>query len=516
MQVKDRFSVRLAAAQAETAKLQTEAKQLRSRLKCFEGRLARATVVNSTGNTSKQEEVEGRSRPPPPLKSNSEALARPPDASAPNPPKAAPARAGRVLGWADTGYNADAVEFCPYAVDHLVCGTYQLEEGGESGKAQDQTRHGRLHIYRTDPAAAAAAATPRDIVGSDADGTTVGNRVHSNRILVHLSSLDVPGIFDIKWSGSPSYYSCDQRIAEGGLPATGPSTSVTACAAPAVAPAALLGHAAADGFVYTYTLQDDYTLLLSGQIDCRASPEDVGALSLSLDWNDRKPGITSIADRAAAVSLSDGSVCVIKVAEDGELRKTRQWTAHDLEAWIVGFDCHTPTTMFTGADDAKLKGWDLRAGPAAPTFVNSKVHEAGVCSIQSHPTVEHCLATGSYDEQLRIWDTRTMKRPLSTAHVGGGIWRVKWSPDPACAGQVLTACMHAGFAVLEYNHDAGKFEGEILRHTGGHTSLGYGVDWQWRKAAAEGRGGNFGMNLPVVGSASFYDHRLEVWCPQMI
>eukprot|EP00037_Helgoeca_nana_P024116 m.254412 g.254412 ORF g.254412 m.254412 type:complete len:50 (-) comp26539_c1_seq11:2573-2722(-) len=36
-----------------------------------------------------------------------------------------------------------------------------------------------------------------------------------------------------------------------------------------------------------------------------------------------------------------------------------------------------------------------------------------------------------------------------------------------------------------------------LEDVGGHTSLGYGVDW-----------------LPgstVVGSASFYDHRLEFW-----
>lgn len=35
-----------------------------------------------------------------------------------------------------------------------------------------------------------------------------------------------------------------------------------------------------------------------------------------------------------------------------------------------------------------------------------RVHEAGVCSIAFHPSREHVLATGSYDQMLRVSDGR--------------------------------------------------------------------------------------------------------------
>ena len=30
------------------------------------------------------------------------------------------------------------------------------------------------------------------------------------------------------------------------------------------------------------------------------------------------------------------------------------------EGWAVAFDCHDPNTLYTGADDAIFKRWDLR------------------------------------------------------------------------------------------------------------------------------------------------------------
>lgn len=112
---------------------------------------------------------------------------------------------------------------------------------------------------------------------------------------------------------------------------------------------------------------------------------------------------------------------------------TRQWRAHDLfgspiEAWITAFNCHDPNVLFSGADDATLKGWDLRA-TARPTFTNTRAHSMGVCSLQFHPHDEHVVAVGSYDEHVSLWDDRNMKAPLALFGTGGGVWRLKWHPQ---------------------------------------------------------------------------------------
>lgn len=122
-----------------------------------------------------------------------------------------------------------------------------------------------------------------------------------------------------------------------------------------------------------------------------------------------------------------------------------QWSAHDLfgspiEAWITAFDCHDPNILFSGADDATLKGWDRRVG-ATPTFKNTRQHSMGVCSMQFHPHQQHLVAVGSYDEHVSHWDSRNMARSLASYHAGGGVWRLKWHPSVRrqvrCAGHTL-------------------------------------------------------------------------------
>lgn len=218
----------------------------------------------------------------------------------------------------------------------MVCGTYQLEESEEGGRAEQQTRRGRLLVVKVQD----------DVAGG------LG--------LKQQSALDVPGVFDIKWGG----------------------WGLGGDRAP------LLGHAAADGQLYVYRISTE-GLSLAQSVDCRKDDAPPGTLALSLDWSDRRRGAREGsgggASRQVAVSMSDGTMCIVESAEGGTLHARERWKAHDLEAWIATWDCHSPEgrVLYSGADDGILKVWDLRVGTGAPMSV-CRVFDAGVTCMQSH------------------------------------------------------------------------------------------------------------------------------------
>ncbi|ORX93843.1 WD40 repeat-like protein [Basidiobolus meristosporus CBS 931.73] len=348
----------------------------------------------------------------------------------------------------DTEYSADSIEGCPIPgySDFLVCGTYQLKKP-EIDEQDTEVAEGDEEEEKSDK--------PMKRVG----------RLLSYLIqdgespeLIEKCRIETAAILDLKW--------CHHAIND--LPVLGQVDSI--------------------GNLSLYTLNKEGGLSLLDEY----STNDEGVLSLSLDWSNRVSGSAP----QIVVSQSDGQIILFDHGERG-LTVVDQWKGHDLEAWIAGFDYWNTNTIFTGADDCKFKVWDARLGFTAPTLT-SKIHQAGVCSVQSNPHQEHLLATGSYDENVYIWDTRSMRRPLQDVHVGGGVWRLKWHPTEA--NTLLAGCMHNGFHILDIEgFESGNLSSQVRSSFMAHESLAYGCDWSYQP------------NSNLVASCSFYDHVLHLW-----
>ncbi|GAA5977333.1 hypothetical protein JCM11641_000067 [Rhodosporidiobolus odoratus] len=368
----------------------------------------------------------------------------------------------------DTEYSADAIEFCPGNPHILACGTYQVVKGetepaggdAKVGQGEDDeedqegessspivTRYGRCLLYEIDS---------------------------EGKNLTEKQRFDGPAILDMKWSPRPWN---DKKT---------------------------LAIADAKGHVQLHGLDEETNQLASLQtVDCT----DESTLCLSLDWSTRRAATPDPA--SIVVSMSSGEICTLGGESSFEVTST--WHAHDFEPWIAAFDCWQPSTVWTGGDDLKLKGWDLRQGCDAPTFVNKRSFEGGVTTIQSHPLVENLFAVGSYDSRIRLFDRRKPLVPLTEFDAEGGIWRLKWHATDT--SRLLVAGMHGGFKVVDFDglklnpvDESGWLqpgEGRLHARFDGHESLAYGVDWSDGGKTSEGK--------DIVASCSFYDHALHVW-----
>ncbi|CAG5125251.1 unnamed protein product, partial [Candidula unifasciata] len=146
-------------------------------------------------------------------------------------------------------------------------------------------------------------------------------------------------------------------------------------------------------------------------------------------------------------------------------------------------------------------------------------HQMGVCSIQSHPFDEHLFASGSYDEEIIVWDRRKLKQPLSSSSLGGGVWRIKW--DPFSGSKILTATMYNGTHIVDCS-DLGQSSLPIVGQYDDH-NLAYGADWCRLRPDGTSRGcgkqsadnscTSFTGNRDsfLISTCSFYDHSLHIW-----
>ncbi|KAJ3340844.1 Diphthine methyltransferase [Gonapodya sp. JEL0774] len=238
-----------------------------------------------------------------------------------------------------------------------------------------------------------------------------------------------------------------------------------------------------------------------------------------------------------AVSHSSGSLSLLTVTPAG-LEKELSWHAHDLEAWCVTFGAENDQdTVYSGADDAAIKLWDVRGGTSKPRAI-IECHSAGVTSLTPHPHLPYLIST-SYDQHIILHDIRLMSttaplggppRKMKTTSVvcaldtsvladgsrdtEGGAWRARWHPTAhhgagstdakkRLGGCLAVALMRSGWCVVDVDVATGTMREKARwgteRDGKGERRLAYGVDWSWEEEGWDGPG------VGVVGGCSFYD-----------
>lgn len=263
-----------------------------------------------------------------------------------------------------------------------------------------------------------------------------------------LDSQDCAGVLDLKWS-------CQPR----------PRLAV----------------AESDGCVSLYSLTEDRAGLVRDSHLTLTS-----GLCLALEW--------SADSSLLAVSDSEGALSILSAGQTDGLTLLNRISAHSFEAWTTCFSKHNFNLVYSGGDDCVLKFHDTREGQAVRS--NRRSHSMGVTSMLCHSQDENRLWTGSYDEQVRLWDVRNCRQELESLAVGGGVWRIKQSPTSP--DQLLVATMHDGFKIVR--------DLSVVAEYREHDSLAYGADWVsglvWR-----------GKSIDVAATCSFYDHLFRVWSP---
>ena len=376
--------------------------------------------------------------------------------------------AARSVGRTTTVLPADGVERCPAFPDLAAVPGYALDA------ATGASRDGCIALYR--------------ISSSGSIEGPLGAPLRSS------------GVFDVRWRPFDE-----------------------------AASAQCLAQAAADGSVAVYSLEGaatpspsssdvgeamDVRLTERARVSTTGGGDSTGAMCTSVAW---VAGADGSCDTLAA-TRSDGRAALLRVREGGDLEVDRVWFAHALhgapvEVWWAESDTRggkgTAPLLYTGADDALLKAWDLREDLARPA-ISVRHHDKGVCHVALSPHDAHELTTGSYDDHVRWWDARALARgPVHEIDLGGGGWRIRFHPlRPDLA---LAACMYNGCALVARNAQSGKWE--VRDRYLGHNSITYGCEW-FHPRDCTGDGAHGTPSSPgLAASVSFYDCQLHVWAP---
>ena len=214
-----------------------------------------------------------------------------------------------------------------------------------------------------------------------------------------------------------------------------------------------LGAVTADARFRLYRLRDQDESPSLEHLGSKTSSEESKRLSVhytSLAWNPYDKS-------QACVSHSNGNLSSWSV---DDMKCVHEWRAHSYEGGHAGAEVWSVSyfdsnVLLSGADDTKLKTWDLR-DPTRASLVCSGHHEMGVTAIRILKGAPNAIITGSYDERIRMFDIRSLRKgSISSISCGGGVWQIRSATCGDVENRFVSACMRGGISHVSISSDRG-------------------------------------------------------------
>jgi diphthamide biosynthesis protein 7 len=186
------------------------------------------------------------------------------------------------------------------------------------------------------------------------------------------------------------------------------------------------------------------------------------------------------------ISTSEGTIMSL----DHDLKVRKSVKVSELEVWTqsCNYASLDQNTVFAGSDDGALSVVDLRS--ESVTLCNRRTHGAGITAIL--PYTEVTFLSGSYDDTIRSFDMRNLRRPVHEANLGGGVWRIV--PDHK-QGSFLACCMYDGAKLVDLTPQGFNNTADVRFHN----SIVYGGDVRHQN------------DTTMYATCSFYDRRVCLW-----
>ncbi|KAK5682563.1 U3 small nucleolar RNA-associated protein 15 [Elasticomyces elasticus] len=110
--------------------------------------------------------------------------------------------------------------------------------------------------------------------------------------------------------------------------------------------------------------------------------------------------------RDGRILLAGGDSGVVQAFDTGSRAILRQWRgehAHKQAVHVVRWNPNVLTDLMSASDDRTVRVWDLTDDVAKWTGVGHEDYVRSACYL---PGQDGMIATGSYDQTVRLWDTR--------------------------------------------------------------------------------------------------------------